>query len=88
MQYQVDLRDQTPENGQKPHFLFFGSIKNAFFRHLNDPSRSGNFVECWKTFSTITLCNIKYIQQTKVRKMVKNLFSGSLDHSKMHFCNL
>ena len=38
-----------------------------------------------KTFSTITICNIKSIQQTKLQKMAKNLFFGSLDHSKMHF---
>ena len=38
-----------------------------------------------KTFSTITICNIKSIQQTKLRIMAKNLFFGTLDHSKMHF---
>ena len=37
MQYQVDPTDQTPENGQKPHFWLFGSFKNAFFWFLNDP---------------------------------------------------
>ena len=85
MQYKVDPTDQSPENSQKPHFWLFGSFKNAFMWHLNDPSWSSNVVECWKTFSTITLCNIKSIQQNKVQKMAKNLYFGSLDHSKMHF---
>ena len=61
MQYQVDTRDQTPENGQKPLFWLFGSFKNAFLRLLNDPSRPSNLTESWKTFSTIIICNIKSI---------------------------
>ena len=52
---------------------------------LNDPSWHGKVATCWKTLSTITICNIRSIQQTKVQKMAKNLFFGSLDHSKMHF---
>ena len=40
-----------------------------------------------KHFNTITICHIKSIQQTNLQKMVKNLFFGSLDHSKMHFCD-
>ena len=88
MQYQVDLTDQTPENGQKPLFWAFGSFKNAFLISLNDPSWPGNIGESWKTFSSITICNIKSIQQTKLKKMAKNLFFGLLDHSKMHFCHL
>ena len=88
MQYQVDTRDQTSENGQKPLFWLFGSFKNAFLWLLNDPSPPGNLAESWKTFSTITICNIKSIQETKLQKMAKNLFFGSLDHSKMHFCDL
>ena len=36
MQYQVDLTDQTPENGQKPLFGASGSLKNAFLSSLND----------------------------------------------------
>ena len=88
MQYQVDPTDQSPENGQKPLFWLFGSFKNAFLWHLNDPSWPGNVAECWKAFSTITICNIELIQQTKLQKMAKNLFFGSLDHSKMHFCDL
>ena len=39
----------------------------------------------WKTFSTITICNIKLIRWTELQKMDKNLVFGSLDHSKMHF---
>ena len=85
MQYQVDLTDQTPENGLKPLFLQFGSFKNGFLWFLNGPSRPGDVAECWKTFSSITICNIKSIQQTKIQKMAKNLYFGSLDHSKMHF---
>ena len=87
MQYQVDPTDQTQENGQKPLFWPFRSFKKAFLRSLNDPSWPGNIAESWKTFSTITICNIKSIQQTKLKKTAKNLFFGSLDHSKMHFCD-
>ena len=85
MEYQVDPTVQTPENGQKRLFWLFGSFKNAFLWFLNEPSWHGNIAESWKTFSTITICNIKSIQQTKLKKMAKNLFFGSLDHSKMHF---
>ena len=88
MQYQVDPTDQTQENGQKPLFWLFGSFKNAFFWFLNDPAWPGNIAESWKTFSTITICNIKSIQQTKLQKMAKNLFFGSLDHSKKYFSDL
>ena len=87
MQYQVNPIDQTPENGQKPLFWLFGSFKNAVFRFLNDLSRPGNLAESWQTVSTITICNIKSIQPTKLQKMAKNLYFGSLDHSKMHFCD-
>ena len=82
MQHQVDQTDQSPENDRKPLFWLFGSFKNAFLWHLNDPSWPGNVAECWKAFSTITICNIESIQQTKLKKMTKNLFFGSLDHSK------
>ena len=88
MQHQVDQTDQSPENDRKPLFWLFGSFKNAFAWLLNDPSRPGDLAEGWKTFSTITICNIKSIQQTKLQKMAKNLFFGSLDHSKMHFSDL
>ena len=33
MQYQVDLKDLSQENGQKPIFWHFGSFKNTF-RHF------------------------------------------------------
>ena len=85
MRYQVDPTDQTPDNGLKHLFWLFGSFKNAFLWSLNDPSWPGNVAESWKTFSTITICNIKSTQQTKLMKMAKNLFFGALDHSKMHF---
>ena len=88
MQYQVDPTDQTPENGQKPLFWHFGSFKKDFSWLLNDPSQPGDLAESWKTFSTITICNIKSIQQTKLKKMAKNLFFGLFDHSKKHFCDL
>ena len=88
MQYQVDPRDQTPENGQKTLFWPLGSFKKAFLRFLNDLSWPGNLAESWKTFSTITICSIKSIQQTKLQKMAKNLIFGSLDHSKMNLCEV
>ena len=84
MQYQVYPTDLSLENGQKTVFWHFGSFKNAFLRSLNDPSWPGNVAESWKTYSTITICNIKSTQQTKLMKMAKNLFFGALDHSKMH----
>ena len=87
MQYQVDPTDQSPENGQKPLFWLFGSFKNAFLWHLNDPSWPGNVAECWNSFSTILMCNIKSIQQTKHQKMAKKHFFGTSDHSKMLFCD-
>ena len=85
--YAISSRSNRPKSRKwpKPLFWLFGSFKNELLWHLNDPSWSGNVVECWKTFSTITLCNIKSIQQIKLQKMAKNLFFGSLDHSKMHF---
>ena len=87
MQYQVDTRHQTPENGQKPLFWLFGSFKNAFLWSLHASSWPSNIAESWKVFSTITICNIKSIQQTKLQKMAKTLHFGSLDHSKMHLCD-
>ena len=42
----------------------------------------------WKTFSTITICNMKLIRWTELQKMDKNLVFGSLDHSKIHFHEL
>ena len=85
MHTQVDPTDQGPENDKKPLFWLFGSFKNAFLRSLNDPIWPGNAAQSWKTYSAITICNIKSIQQTKLKKTAKNLFFGSLDHSKMHF---
>ena len=87
MHYQLNPTDETPENVQKPLFWHFGSFKNAFLRFLNDPSWPGNVAKRWKTFTTIIICNIKSIQQTKHQNMAKNLYYGSLNHSKMHFCD-
>ena len=88
MQYQVDQTDLTPENGQKPLFWPFGSFKNVFLWSLNEPSWPGNVVKSWTSFSTIKICNIRSIQQTRLQKITKNLFFGSLDHSKMRFCDI
>ena len=66
----------------KTYFWLVGSFKNWFLWFLNGP---GNATKSWKTFSTITICNIKSIQQTKLKKMAQNLYFGSLDHSKTHF---
>ena len=85
MQYQVVQTDQTAENGQKPHFWLFGSFKNPFLRFLNDHLWTGNLAECWRTFSSIKICNIKSIGRTKVKKIAQNLIFGSLDHSKIRF---
>ena len=72
---------------QYTSFWHLGSCKNTFSWLLNDPSWPGSVAERWKTFSTITICNIKSIQQTKLLKLAKNLYFGSLDHSKMYFCD-
>ena len=85
MQYQADPTDRSPENGQKPLFWLFGSFKNAFLWHLNDPSWPGNVAECWNSLSTILMCIIKSIQQTKLRKMAKNLFLARWIIQKLHF---
>ena len=69
MQYQVDPKDQTPENDQNTPFWLFGPFKNAFSWFLNDLSRSGNLAESCETLSTITVCNIKSIKQTTLQKM-------------------
>ena len=71
MRYQVDPTDLSPKNGQKPPFWHFGSFKNAFLWSLNDPSWPGDVAKTWKTFSNITMCNIKSIKQTKLLKMAK-----------------
>ena len=66
MQYQVDPTDQTPENGQKIFFWLFGSFESAFLSFLDALSLPGSVAICWETFSTITICNIMSIKQTKV----------------------
>ena len=85
MQYKVNPIHLTSEFGQKPHFWLFGSFKNPFLRFLNDPLWPGNLPECWRTFSSIRICNIKSIGHTKVKKMTQNLIFGSLNHSKIRF---
>ena len=76
MQYQVDPTDQIPENGQRTLFWLFVSFKNAFLWSLNDPSWLGNVAKWSKTFSTITICNIKLIRSTNLKKMAENLILG------------
>ena len=89
-EYALTSRSNIPNSRKWPKtlFWFFGSFKNSFLWSLNDPSWPGNIAESWKTFSTIKICNIKSIQQTKLLKMAKNLIFGSLDHSKMHFSDI
>ena len=76
------------DEGQKPLLWFIGSFKYAHLWFLNDASWPGTIAKSQKTFSTIKICNIKSIQQTEVQKTAKNLCFGSLDHSKMHFCDI
>ena len=88
MQYQVDPTDQTPENGRKPLFWHFGSSKHAFFWLLNECSNMSDIMaKLLGSFSIIKICNTRLIRSTKLKKMAKNLFFGSLDHSKMPFCD-
>ena len=75
----------TRSKSRKPHFCHFGSSKNAFLGLLNDPSRTGSVAEWKKSYSPIIICNIRSIQQTKLKIMAKNLILGTLDHSKMLF---
>ena len=86
-QYAISNRPKT-RKWQKTLFWPLGSFKKAFLRILNDLSWPGNLAESWKTFSTITICSIKSIQQTELQKMAKNLIFGSLDHSKMLFSDI
>ena len=51
----------------------------------NDPSWPGSVAKWWKIYSSIIMCNIKSIQQTKLKIMAKNLIFGTSDHSKMLF---
>ena len=85
--YAISGQSNQPNsiNGQKPSLCRFGSFKNAILSVLNDPSQPGNCAKCWKPFSSITICSIKSIPQTKILDMAKNLFFGNLDHSKMNF---
>ena len=89
-QYAISSRPSRPNYRKWPKtsFLALWIIQKCIFWVLNDPAWPGNVVKCWKTLSTVTVCIIKSIQQTKVQKMTKNLFFGSLDHSKMHLCDL
>ena len=85
--YAISGQSNKPNsiNGQKPSLCRFGSFKNAILSVLNDPSQPGNCAKCWKPFSSITICSIKSIPQTKILDMAKDLFFGNLDHSKMNF---
>ena len=85
--YAISGQSNQPNsiNGQKPSLCRFGSFKNAILSVLNDPSQPGNCAKCWKPFSSITICSIKSIPQTKILDMAKNLFFGNLDHPKMDF---
>ena len=87
-QYVISSRSNRPNSSKWPKtsFLAFWIIQNAFLWSLNDPSWPSNVAERCETFSTITTCNINSIKQTKLQKMTKNLFFGSLDHSKMQYC--
>ena len=69
--YAISSRSNRPKSRKwpKPRFWPFGSFKNAILLSLSDPSSAGNFAQSWKTFNTITICNIKSIQQTKLEKM-------------------
>ena len=73
--YTISSRPINPKS-RKPCFWDFGSFKNAFFWLLNDPTWSGSGAECSKALSSITICNIKSIQETKLQKMAKNLIFG------------
>ena len=75
----------SQDNGQKPHFWHFRSFKNAFLRLLNDPSWPGSVAKWWNTYSSIIICNIKSIQQTKLKIMAKNLIFDTLGRSKVRF---
>ena len=67
--------------------LFFGILdhsKRYFFQSLSDPSWPGDVFNYYKTFTTVTVYNMKPIQQAKLQKMAKTISFGSLDQSKMH----
>ena len=83
----VSSRSNTTDSRKRRKYLFwlFEQFKNVFLWFLNDPPWPGNVAKNWKPFSPFTISSIKSIQQTKQQKIAKNLFFGSLDHSKMHF---
>ena len=84
--YTISSRPFNPKS-RKPCFWDFGSFKNVFSWLLNDPTWPGIGAECSKAWTSITTCNIKLFQLTRVQKTAKNLLFGTLDHSKMHFCD-
>ena len=72
----------------KTSFLVYWIIQNAFLWFLNDASWPGNVAKWLKTLSTIKICNIESILQIQFQKMIKSLFYGTLDNSKLHFCDI
>ena len=89
-QYPISAIWKQPKSVEWQKNFIFGSLnhsKNAFLQCLNDPSCTGNSAGCYKTLSAITICIIKSIQETKLQILAKILLFGTLDHSKMHFCD-
>ena len=76
LHYAISSRSNRPKSRKWPKnsFLALWIIQKCNWWHLNDPSWSGNVAECWKTFSTIIIYNIKSIGGTKLEKMAKTCF--------------
>ena len=63
----------------KPSVLALWIIQKCIFVIFEWSSMSHIMAKLLRPFSIIKICNIKSIQQTKLEKMAKNLFLGSLD---------
>ena len=82
MQYQVDPTDQTPENGQKPLFGLFGSLKRCNFVIFEWSSISDIMAKLLTPFSLIRICNIKLTGWTKLEKMANSTPGGDLQPTR------
>ena len=87
MQYKVDPLDQTWENGQKLVKIGHFVPTWRYYWMIQMQNMSDTITKSSGLFSKTKMCNLKSIRPTKLEKMAKNLFFGSLDHSKLHFCD-
>ena len=75
-QYAISTQSkrQNYRKWSKTSFLALWIIEKCILVIFEWSSRPDYVALCWKTFSTITICIIKSIQQTKLQKMAKKSF--------------